>query len=331
MATGKTSVDWDRIDKPKLATYGLGGFATLFTAIYPISVIKTRMMALGDGKAPSTTAVVRSLVAKEGIRGLYRGYPTVLCGVLPMPLLQFSCLEISKKHASRFLSATTSLDATSVDVYSSTLAGGCTSLASQAVQVPIEVVSQQQQVSASRDGAMTRLRTIVANHGVRGLYRGYLASLSVQLPTSCLFWGNYSLFKPLIWNALPKWDGDGASEATAPSQSAPVSKVLATQALAAAASLCATSICICPLDVVRVRVQTAEATSGRTAGVWEVFRELIRTEGLRGLYRGVAPRTASMVITGTTFIVGYEHLKRVCVKDEDADAVRQHGGVGAAM
>lgn len=40
--------------------------------------------------------------------------------------------------------------------------------------------------------------------------------------------------------------------------------------------------------------------------------QLIRSEGVRGFYRGVAPRMISSAVWGTAMVTTYEFLKRLC-------------------
>lgn len=39
-------IDWDTLDKRKFFTVGVGLFSSITVALYPLSVVKTRMMAL---------------------------------------------------------------------------------------------------------------------------------------------------------------------------------------------------------------------------------------------------------------------------------------------
>lgn len=67
-----------------------------------------------------------------------------------------------------------------------------------------------------------------------------------------------------------------------------------------------------PLDLVRRRKQL-EGAGGRarvyTTGLYGVFRHIIRTEGFRGLYRGILPEYYKVVPGVGICFMTYETLK----------------------
>lgn len=67
-----------------------------------------------------------------------------------------------------------------------------------------------------------------------------------------------------------------------------------------------------PLDLVRRRKQL-EGAGGRarvyTTGLYGVFRHIIQTEGLRGLYRGILPEYYKVVPGVGICFMTYETLK----------------------
>ena len=67
-----------------------------------------------------------------------------------------------------------------------------------------------------------------------------------------------------------------------------------------------------PLDVLKTRVQLAP--SRVAPPVLAIGRELLRSEGFAGLYRGFLPRWSQASIFSGSVISLYEHLKRICKK-----------------
>ena len=57
-----------------------------------------------------------------------------------------------------------------------------------------------------------------------------------------------------------------------------------------------------PLDLVRTRLTAAVASGGPAPRAWSVLRDVLRTEGVLGLYRGLVPTASS---TGPTMAVNY--------------------------
>ena len=76
---------------------GTGLFSGVTLMLYPFSVIKTRLQ-VAQASAGRVTAVstVRSIAAKEGVKGFYRGFGTVIAGTIPARCLYLSTLEITK-------------------------------------------------------------------------------------------------------------------------------------------------------------------------------------------------------------------------------------------
>jgi solute carrier family 25 protein 44 len=114
---------------------------------------------------------------------------------------------------------------------------------SQVLGVPVDVLSQRQMVQgvSVRAGARgeTRelrgykngfhaLRETVKKEGVRGLYRGFGASVMTLVPSSALWWGFYGTYQRVIWSFVPAemggerveaGDSDSKPKATPPAES----------------------------------------------------------------------------------------------------------------
>ncbi|CCE79919.1 Piso0_003011 [Millerozyma farinosa CBS 7064] len=89
--------------------------------------------------------------------------------------------------------------------------------------------------------------------------------------------------------------------------------------LAGAASGFLAGIVVCPLDVMKTRLQ-AQGTHGASydqpkkqtgKGLINIFKTILREEGVRGLYRGVVPITIGYLPTWTIYFTVYERAKRI--------------------
>lgn len=75
-----------RLDQKRAFVYGVGLFSGVVTALYPLSVVKTRQMATPDvhpgfrGALQTASALYQS----EGVRGFYRGFGTAVTGAIPV-------------------------------------------------------------------------------------------------------------------------------------------------------------------------------------------------------------------------------------------------------
>lgn len=72
---------------------GAGAFAC--AATYPLDLVRTRLAAQTTGEVRYTGLVqaLRSIAARDGARGLYRGLGPTLCGVAPSLALNFAVYE----------------------------------------------------------------------------------------------------------------------------------------------------------------------------------------------------------------------------------------------
>ena len=194
-------VNWEKLDKRKFFVGGAALFSGVTCALYPLTVIKTRQMVDGSGKSLSGVSIVRDILRSRGVLGLYQGFGTIVVGTLPIRMVYLSTLEVVKARARGVCEA---LDLPPIAHGIADAAGGATaSMCSQVLGVPIDIISQRQMVQGVRvksaDGGSTTLegyrngwhalRHIVATDGVRGLYRGFGASVMTLVPGSALWWG----------------------------------------------------------------------------------------------------------------------------------------------
>lgn len=80
-------------------------------------------------------------------------------------------------------------------------------------------------------------------------------------------------------------------------------------------------VVVCPLDVVKTRIQ-AQGKLNRYGLFVHAFGKIIREEGVKGLYRGVVPVTIGYLPTWTIYFTVYERAKRFYPR-----FLREHFGV----
>ena len=337
-------VGWDRLDKARFLGTGVGVFSAVTTALFPLTVVKTRMMAIesahGHGMA-GLVGNVRDIVRSEGAAGLYRGYSTVVLGIIPARVLYLSTLELVKSAAERGLGeGGLGLDERSRLAGANFLGGGTASLITQTVVSPVDVVSQRQMIAATRRGPLEQLRVIWAQEGLRGLYRGYWASLALVVPASATWWGAYGFYQPRVWAALEFASGvrpgarggaaGGGGGAAGGVGAAPGAgghggehsngTIMGVQTVAGLMAGVTSGALTTPLDVVKTRLQTLPLRpDGSRPNLADVVGGLYREEGPAGFLRGIGPRITNVALWGTCMVVVYEGLKRASVKDQQEE------------
>lgn len=87
-------------------------------------------------------------------------------------------------------------------------------------------------------------------------------------------------------------------------------------------SSCFSLVATFPLDLVRRRMQL-EGAGGRAriynCGLFGTFRHIVRTEGFRGLYRGMLPEYYKVVPSVGIVFMTYETLKMLLSQSSTRD------------
>ena len=190
----------------------ISGFS-IRTLLYPFTLIKTRLQiqkhhAMYRGTYDAFTKIGRV----EGIRGLYKGFWVTNLFIVPQ------MAYISTYEGVRKLLAEKS-EVTNNQV-KSFVGGGCASLVGQTFVVPIDIVSQHiMMITDGKKGnkqtkgrfstplnipesslkspfgrSVAVTRAVYQQYGVRGFYKGYLASLAVYAPNSAMWWFFYDIY-----------------------------------------------------------------------------------------------------------------------------------------
>jgi solute carrier family 25 protein 44 len=140
IALPQTEINWDRLDKTKFFVVGAGLFSGVSALLYPVSVLKTRMqVARADAVHTTALSIFKHVLRSEGIPGLYRGFGLIITGTIPSRMVFLTTLETTKAAT---LKLTEKLDVpeTSAAAIANGLAGLVSSMASQTVFVPLDVV-----------------------------------------------------------------------------------------------------------------------------------------------------------------------------------------------
>ncbi|MCO5597164.1 hypothetical protein L7F22_051240 [Adiantum nelumboides] len=302
-------ISWEKIDKVKFHTYGACLFTLLSSALYPISVVKTRVQVRRQNAADANSLkVVKNILTDDGVKGLYRGFTTTAIGAIPGRAMFLATLEISKESTTKLLSEVNLPEATKTTVANG-VAGLVSSLMAELYYVPLDVVTQRLMVQGlpgvtKYDGGVHAFRKILHTDGVRGLYRGFGMSVITYCPSATVWWGAYGASQHTIWKSMGYIDGQHPGEML----------VVSAQAAGGVVAGAASSVITAPSDTIKTRLQVMENKEGHKPTIIGTAKQLINEDGWRGFYRGLGPRFLNMSLWGTSMIVTYEYLKRLSVK-----------------
>lgn len=288
------NIELDDLDK---TAYHSKIFFLIFsarTALYPLSVIKTRLQYqdAATRQYSGQLDVAKKILKNEGFRGFYKGYPISLIS-LPASLAYIEAME----HSWHYLPA----DIIGRDAISGLIA--CT--AAQLIFVPSDVLSQRQQIDQKGGSKVNQqfidtwrhAKNIANTAGLLGFYRGFSISMMTYGPQASLFWTIFGSAE----NRLSKlYMRDNNSQHMLHATSAGISSIL-------------TNLVITPLDTVRCRYQlNPEARSIRT-----ICTDLFRNEGFRGFYKGWAARTLQNFINAVPVMTIWMWIRRTSIKRKE--------------
>ncbi len=272
---------------------------------------------LPNVKSKGTFDAMRSIVKADGIAGLYRGFGanalSLIAGQVYITTLEFlkGLQPADRPESVRTLFAAAAAGmcsqvvANPIDVVSQTIMAGSGAAAPAASEPKAagraSASSTTPSSAQNQRGAIGRvLRSVLAKDGVRGLYRGYWASIAQNVPSSGIWWTAYGLIRNTGYGLVPK---DAPQERRAWLQRA-------VETLSGFSAGACTAVLGCPLDVVRVRVQV------RGTAVGETVKSLLAQEGIGGFWKGVGARFWMLAPNGAVIISAYELVKRLALRDE---------------
>lgn len=197
-------IEWEHLDKKKFYVFGVCMTMMIRISVYPFTLIRTRLQVQrGKSLYNGTFDAFVKILRAEGAAGLYRGFL-----VNTFTLISGQCYvttyELTRKYVSQYSSSNT---------IKSLVAGGSASLVAQSITVPIDVISQHlmmqrmgdtmgrfrvQAHEGRRFPVFGQTRDIIAQifkaDGLRGFYRGYVASLLTYIPNSAVWWPFYHFY-----------------------------------------------------------------------------------------------------------------------------------------
>ncbi|KAM7265321.1 hypothetical protein ACFE04_003004 [Oxalis oulophora] len=236
------------------------------------------------------------IVHEEGFRAFWKGNWVSVVHRFPYSAVNFYTYELYKRLFHSLIDSEHS-GSPSRNPCLHFLSGGLAGVTAAAVTYPLDLVRTR--LSAQRKalyykGINHAFRTICKEEGFLGLYKGLTPTLMGVAPNMAISFSVYESLKS-SWNAHRPDDST-------------VLVGLACGSLSGIASSTATY----PLDLVRRRKQM-EGAGGRASvyktGSVGMFKHILKSEGLRGLYKGILPEYYKVVPGVGIFFMGCEMMK----------------------
>lgn len=301
-----------------------GGAAAIcaITCTHPIDVVKTRLQVQGElsktnaGQPAAYRGIVRSLgiIARaEGVGGLYRGLLPAYGLQFSVTAVRFAIYDLQKRLVGEEFGkqGKTSTDAKGEQsVLRNFAMGAVGGVAGGVCGCPFYLLKTQFQTYSSagalkavgaqheHKGVVSAFVSIGRKHGLSGYFRG----LTAFLPRVCIYSGVQ----------LSTYDGVKSflrgSRLNLPDS-------FSTHLLASSVTTCAAVTALQPFDFLSTRLMNqADPSPGQPrqyANALDCAQQTLRTEGLRGFFKGAATNYARFTPYGILQLVLIEQFKNL--------------------
>ena len=259
------------------------------TTVYPIDVVKTRMQnqrGSSTVRYKSSVDCALQLYRNEGVFGFYRGLRPQLLGVAPEKAIKLAVNDLMKSlYQDRDISENTKL---LLNIASGSVAG----MSQVIVTNPLEITKIRLQVHGElHPNQPLSLYKVVSELGFKGLYRGSASCMMRDIPFSAIYFPTYSIFRGKLSDEEGKITGTN-------------------QMIAGTGAGVCSSSATTPADVIKTRLQV-KPLPGQViyTGIIDCYSKIIRTEGVKSLFKGFVPRVSRSAPQFGVTLYFYEMFK----------------------
>ena len=261
----------------------------------PESMTKTKPKKKhASGKrAPTLREAARAVYREGGARAFWRGNGANVLKVVPETAVKFAAFDALKQVVA--------VDPGNATTGERFVAGGVAGAAAQAAIYPLEIVKTRMALSSNaahpRAAPTTisgTIRSVLHESGARGLFRGLAPSLVGIVPYAGIDLMTNSTLREYV---ARRYQTAGAEPG--------IPELLGCGMASSTTAMLATY----PLNVIRTRMQTGGMPgfpAYDTAS--KCLVDVARREGVRGLYRGIAPSLAKVLPASSISYAVYDTL-----------------------
>lgn len=295
-----------------------GAFAafTVDLLVYPLDTLKTRFQSQDYQKLYKDAS---GKTKPSLFRGLYQGVGSVILITIPSSGAFFTTYEALKYGINEIIPPNSTIFFPQPAIHAA--ASGGAELVSCAILTPAEVLKQNAQMLSSQ-GKRTSTSLQVFRHFQKHpsrLWRGYTALAARNLPFTALQFPTFEYLKGYFMRR--RQDRRGGKPVDGIAERAGITAMSA--AIAGSGSAWITT----PIDVIKTRIMLAagsgedgfkaeakpkasnflfEGVQGNRKSGWIVAREILKVEGVRGLFRGALLRACWTSLGSGLYLGCYE-------------------------
>ncbi|KAL4735116.1 mitochondrial carrier domain-containing protein [Aspergillus similis] len=266
-------------------------------ATYPFEFAKTRAqlsqgIASGGSKSVSRNplVVVLSTAHQNGVRAIYTGCSTLILGTAFKAGVRFLSFDTIKN----LLADTNGSLSPARGMLAGMAAGTVESVVAVTPTERIKTALIDDARSSSRryKGGFHALRTILAESGIREVYRGLLSTTLKQSATSAVRMGSYNIIKQIVFSRINVKDVKNPAITFGMGATAGIITVYMTQ----------------PFDTIKTRAQGAKGAS-----TIEAIQDVLKDGGARAFWRGSSMRLGRLVLSGGIVFTVYENVAALLI------------------
>jgi len=277
--------------KISILSGGLAGGCEILVT-YPTEFIKTQLQL--DAKATQrkyngSIDVIRETIKNRGVFGLYRGLSVLLLGSVPKAASRFWAFE----QARGFLMSPDGKLTRSTTLACGLIAGVTEAVVAVAPMetVKVKLIHDRNRPTPHYNGLFHGMKTIAAEEGIGGLYKGVTATILKQGSNQAIRFYVFGEYTKVVVGDQP-----GA-------------RLLWWQSMiggvvAGAASVMGNN----PFDVIKTNMQGLE--SKKYKGVVDCARQIFRDGGFSAFYKGALPRMARVCGDVAIVMTMYDQIRQ---------------------
>ncbi|KAI5196079.1 hypothetical protein E4T38_08675 [Aureobasidium subglaciale] len=246
------------------------------TITYPFEYAKTSTQLRSQGGQSSTIQALRSVVATQGLSGIYTGCSALVVGTALKAGVRFLAFDTIK---ARLVNERGQLS-TSAGILAGSIAGAVESVLAVTPTERIKTALIDDGKGAKRfQSTPHAVGILIREQGIAGLYRGLSATSAVRM-------GSYNSLKTQYASYV------GHAPKTTP-------ETFAIGACAGLITVYATQ----PFDTIKTRTQSSQ---GET--LFKAVRGVWTDGGVRGFWKGSGPRLGRLLLSGGIVFSVYERI-----------------------
>ncbi|KAJ3319762.1 hypothetical protein HDV06_005963 [Boothiomyces sp. JEL0866] len=274
---------------------GITAGAVEGTITYPTEYIKTQLQIQKDNRFKGPIDCLVKTVREKGVLGLYRGLSALVIGNAAKAGVRFLAFDQIKA-----LFADRNGKVSAAGMVLSGLSAGIAEavvVVTPSETIKTKLIHDQNSANPRFRGLVHGVKTIVAEEGISGIYKGVSAVVARQGANSAVRMSSYGLIKEKLATHYPV-DSKGKPIV-------PWYTTFFTGTIAGVITVYATM----PFDVVKTRLQSLNANQYNS--FVDCFAKVLKNEGVGALWKGATPRLGRLIFSGGIVFTVYEGFIKV--------------------